>query len=190
MGWETCARHDVIFCWSLKQRFAWRKQTSLSENYTCSSGDYFYTSSDTIGCFIQHDVTAKRNFLSADHYGKRCGLMLCFRFPNDRREKFGELLIFAWNLRKESYLGLKLVTESLKQAYLYWIILQGAFLRRLLDMSPVSGVEKHAYDTTWYFRWKIKERCIFAEYWKMASPVVCAFLFRWILPLVLLGGGY
>ena len=69
-------------------------------------------------------------------------------FSNDRREKFGELLIFAWNLRKESYLGLKLVTESLKQAYLYLIILQGAFLRRRLDMSPVSGVEKHAYDTT------------------------------------------
>ena len=46
-------------------------------------------------------------------------------FSNDRREKFGELLIFAWNLRKESYLGLKLVTESLKQAYLYLIILQG-----------------------------------------------------------------
>ena len=58
-------------------------------------------------------------------------------FSNDRREKFGELLIFAWNLRKESYLGLKLVTESLKQAYLYLIILQGAFLRSRLDMSPV-----------------------------------------------------
>ena len=77
--------------------------------------------------------------------------MLCFRFPNDRREKFGELLIFAWKLRKERYVGLKLVTESLKQAYLYSIILQGAFLRRRLDMSPVSGVEKHAYDTTCYF---------------------------------------
>ena len=128
------------------------KETNVTFwNYAFSSGDNFYTSSDTIGCFIQHNVTAKRNFLSADHKGNRCGLMLCFRFPNDRREKFGELLIFTWNLRKESYPGLKLVTESFNQAYLYSIILQGAFLWSCLDMSPVSGVKRHAYDTTWYF---------------------------------------